>query len=347
MKSSRFAIVLCLFILLLATVFLCDSHAATCPSVTAESVVIIDYQSGKIVYSKNRNKRQVPASTLKLLTAMVALDTVSESTRVSVSRKAALAQPSKIFIKQGETYCIGDLLKALLVSSANDAAVCIAEGVAGTEWKFAQKMTEKARALGCTNSHFANASGLPDPNNYTTAHDMARIVRESYKYPLIRDCLKSRYKTIRRPSGTKIALKNHNKLLWNYPIAVYGKTGYTRKAKHCFATVAQYNGRQCVVVMLRSTASWKDVRKLVAYGVGYNVTSSTAKKIYKNRAKHEKNAVIEIQRALKKAGCNPGKVDGVFGSQTLHAVMDFQKKHGLACDGIVGPQTLSVLQRFE
>ncbi|MFC1809690.1 peptidoglycan-binding protein [Candidatus Omnitrophota bacterium] len=323
------------------------SAGFTSPRVTARSAIIMDYYTGRIIYSKYRNTRRLPASTLKLLTAMVALDNAQTSKRFRVSRKASLSPASKIFIRQGETYSVADLVKAIVISSANDAAVCVAEGIAGTEYKFSRKMNAKARSLGCKNSNFTNASGLPDDNQYTTAYDMARITRAAYKYPLIRKYMKSKYESIRRPSGKKIKLKNHNKLLWNYPMSVHGKTGYTRKARHCFACVAQYRNKRVVIVMLKSTGKWNDVRKLVASGLGYNPSSARkASKLYKNRTRLSKTQVRSIQRALQRAGCNPGKADGIFGTRTLNAVMKFQRKYGLSCDGIVGPQTLGKLKRF-
>jgi D-alanyl-D-alanine carboxypeptidase len=317
------------------------------PRVAAKSAVIIDYYSGKILYAKQKDYCRYPASTVKLLTAMTALDNAVTSKRCTVSRKAALAPASKLFLRQGETYSVDDLVKAIIISSANDAAVCLAEGIGGTELNFASLMNQKAWAIGCRRSHFSNASGLPDPNQVTSAYNMALITRAAFQYPLIRKYMKSKYETIRRPSGGMIKLKNHNKLLWNYPIEVYGKTGFTRSAGWCFACVAQYGTRRVVVVMFKSAAKWNDVRTLVTSGLGYSpATASKATKVYANRKALSKAQVLKVQKALKKAGCNPGSIDGIFGSRTLDAVMQFQKKHGLSCDGIVGPQTMGKLKTY-
>ena len=317
------------------------------PHITAQSAVIIDYKTGRILYSKNRNVCRYPASTLKLLTAITALDKYPVTKRFSVSRKASLAEPSKVFLRKGETYTLGDLIKALLISSANDAAICIAEGAGGTEYRFARQMTATARQFGCRHSNFTNASGLPDKNQYTTAYDMARVMKAAHQYPFIRKCLETQSTSIRRPNGQRIRLKNHNKLLNGYPVAVYGKTGYTQAARHCFACVARYRHKQVVMVMLKANTNWTNVKRLVNYGTGYRPPkASLVKKIRHNNKRYSKRHTKRIQQALRKAGFNPGQVDGVFGTRTVRAIMRFQQVHGLCCDGIIGPQTLRALETY-
>lgn len=315
--------------------------AASKPSVTARSAILMDADSGKILYSKNMKTQRMPASLTKVMTAMVVLDSLSLNHRVKVSKKASLAQPSKVFIRQGEYYKVSELLRALLLNSGNDAAVCLSEAVSGTEWKFAQKMTKKAWSVGAKHTRFCNASGLPGKGQRTTAYDMAKIMQAAVKYPYIRKIMGWKYSNILRPNGKKIYLKNHNKLLWQYPYKVLGKTGFTRAAGRCFLGYAYLGKRKVIVCVLNAPKMWTDSKRLLNYAK--NSSSST---LSVNKRLHDSSRIRFIQKALKRAGCNPGNVDGVFGPRTLKAVLRFQRICGLKADGIVGKQTISKLREF-
>ena len=239
-------------------------------SPTAESAVIINPWTKKILYSKNPHQRFSPASTVKIMTALVVLKNLDLKKKIIVSKFASSMEPSKVYIKEGEVYLAGDLLKALLLNSGNDASVALAEGIADTEEDFAGMMNETAGRLGAMDTNFKNSSGLPAKDQYSTAYDLALIVREAMKYKDFVDIIKMKRSEIRElRSGREIKLKNHNKSLWkDAPYLVLGKTGYTKEARHCFAGYIQYNRwRKAIVVMLKARVLWKDLEILTEKGI--------------------------------------------------------------------------------
>jgi D-alanyl-D-alanine carboxypeptidase len=227
-------------------------------------VILVDVTANKVIYSRQRNKKFAPASTVKLLTALIALEELGLDKNVEISRKASQTQPSKIWLPEGAVFSSGDLINAALISSANDASVALAESVSGSEWKFAQKMNAKAKALGAKNSNFVNASGLPVKGQYTTAYDLYRIAKAAIKDDSIYNIMRKRQETIRGTKGRAIALVNHNKLLFkkSYPLILL-KTGYTKSAKHCYAGKIYLNGRQYVFAFLKSRKPWSDIDALI------------------------------------------------------------------------------------
>ena len=312
------------------------------PALAARSALIYNPDNGKVVYSKNMSVKRPVASLTKIMTAIVVLDHLKLAKKVSVSKKASLTQPSKVYLVRGEQYTVQDLLYAMLLNSGNDAAVCLAEAVAGTEWKFVQIMNKKAQMLGARNTRFINASGLPGSGQYSTTHDLARIMKGAMRYNFIRKAMGKKVYTIRRPNGKKIRLRNHNKLLWRYSKKVMGKTGYTHAAGRCFLGYATYGKKKMIVVILNSKNMWGDARSLLDYVFGRD----NQQIIRMNRKIHGKNDIKRIQRALMKAGYSPGRIDGVFGVKTLSSVFQFQQRFGLKVDGVVGPKTYGKLKRY-
>jgi serine-type D-Ala-D-Ala carboxypeptidase (penicillin-binding protein 5/6) len=236
---------------------------------TAQSSILMDSRSKKVIYSLHSRTKFAPASTVKIMTALVVFNKAHLKKNVLVSNFAASMEPSKIYIAPGESYRTEDLLKALLMSSANDVAVALAESVAGSEKKFAAMMTETARGIGAVNTNFKNASGLPAKGQYSTAHDMALIMSEAMKYPALIDIMKTKHSEIKEiKSGRIIKLKNHNKSLWNdKPYSLIGKTGYTINAGQCFAGYIQYGKRRkVIVVMLKGRKLWPDLAWLAERG---------------------------------------------------------------------------------
>ncbi|MBU1863328.1 MAG: peptidoglycan-binding protein [Candidatus Omnitrophica bacterium] len=308
----------------------------------ARSAFLYDLQSGKVIYSKNINVKRAPASLTKIVTAMVVLDHLDLQRKVRVSRKASHVQPTKVYLTRGEYYTAQDLLYAVLLNSGNDAAVCLAEAVAGSEGEFATIMNKKVRSFGAYNTRFINASGLPGEGQYSTAYDLALVMKEAMRYPFIRKAMREKIYTIHRPNGRKIRLRNHNKLLWRYSKRVVGKTGYTRAAGRCFLGMATHGKKQMIICVLNSKTMWSDVRRLLDYGLGrdnYQI-------IKINRKLHDNHKIKKIQSALKRARCDPGSIDGIFGIKTLEAVIQFQRLYGLSVDGIIGQQTFSKLHQF-
>jgi len=239
-------------------------------SLSAEGAILMDPWTKRILYSKNPQKKFSPASTVKIMTALLVLKKSHLNKKLIVSRLASSMEPSKVYIKEGEAYLTGDLLKALLLNSGNDASVALAEGVAGSEGDFVEMMNERARAIKARDTNFENPNGLPAKGQYSTAYDLSLIVREAMKYRDFVDIIKMKDAEIAElDTGRKISLKNHNKSLWKEkPYSLLGKTGYTKKARHCFAGYIQYNRwRKVIVVILKSNKLWQDLEMLAERGI--------------------------------------------------------------------------------
>ena len=234
-------------------------------SVSAASTILISPWAKRIIYSKNIHTKLPPASTAKILTALVVVKNSHLKKKVGVSKFASSMEPSKIHIKEGEFYYTEDLLKALLLNSGNDASVALAESVAGSEEAFAVMMNGLARKLGAKNTNFKNSNGLPAKDQYSTAYDMALIVREAMKNKKLVEIMNTKTSEIREiTTGRKIKLKNHNKSLWKErPYLILGKTGYTKEAGHCFAGYIQYNRwKKVIVVILGGAKLWNNLDAL-------------------------------------------------------------------------------------
>ncbi len=232
--------------------------------VTAEGVYAVDYTNRRVLMDRNSRRRFMPASTVKLLTALVVLDEKGLDDKVRVSRNATRVEPTRAGLKADVTYTVGDLLEVLVATSANDAGVALAEAVAGSESAFAELMDRKAGELGAQASHFTNASGLPDSKMGTTPYDFSIITRAAFSHPFIVRTMKKQYVTIEGSDGVKIRRRNHNKLLWRLadPL-VLGKTGYTRAARHCYAGIAYYDDYRVSIVVFKSRKPWDDIVKIL------------------------------------------------------------------------------------
>ncbi|MDD5217612.1 MAG: peptidoglycan-binding protein [Candidatus Omnitrophica bacterium] len=318
------------------------ARAQPAPFITAPSAVLFDYNTNQIIYSKTPNLKRAPASTVKLLTAMVVMDHRSLGDVVRIPKGVERIEPSKINLRSGERYSVRDLIRATLMNSANDAAESLAIAVGGSRWQFAKLMNAKARSIGCTHSHFVMASGLPASNQYSTAYDMALIMKEIQNYPFLVETLKIRGMSIKSMSGRSIYLKSHNRMLWRDPREVVGKTGWTRAARYCFVGHARVASRMVVVAMLGSNHLWTDLKKLIDFSFGGVVyyTASQTRKVVSDRR------VRRLQMALRKAGFNPGAVDGRYGRQTRRAVKRFQRANGLPTTGYAGTLTWKKLERY-
>jgi len=234
---------------------------------TAASAIIVNLDNDKIIYKKDIYAKHEPASTLKLLTALIALEDLGIKKGVKVSKKATLAEPSKIWLTEGATFNSLDLVKAALMSSANDACVAIAEAVSGSESEFANAMNKRAKKLGAKSSNFVNASGLPAKKQYTTAYDLYRIAKTALDNPVIYNIMKTRKCSINGDQGSSINLRNHNKLLFRkkHSDTILVKTGYTKSARHCYAGVVYIGNKRYAIVILRSRKPWADIASLVDF----------------------------------------------------------------------------------
>jgi D-alanyl-D-alanine carboxypeptidase (penicillin-binding protein 5/6) len=179
------------------------------------------------------------------------------------------AEPSKLYIKAGDVYRRGDLLKILLVKSMNDVARALARDNAGSVANFAKKMNARADELGMSNSHFINPNGLPEPGQYSTARDMAKVAMAAYRNRTIRELVRLKEIDWRYPNGKVTTFKNTNRVLRNYASCNGMKTGYTEASGFCLISSAEIGGRAVIAVVLGDTRDsiWTDSYKLLAWGL--------------------------------------------------------------------------------
>jgi serine-type D-Ala-D-Ala carboxypeptidase (penicillin-binding protein 5/6) len=234
------------------------------------AVILSDSTKMKRLYGKNAEMRVLPASTTKVMTALLVLEKLSLNQYVTVSARATYVVPSRIDARPGERYRVKDLLFAILLNSANDASIVLAEAVAGSEWNFVQMMNARAKELGARSTKFANSNGLPTKNvqQYTTAYDMYLIFRQAWKHSYFREAIRHRNKTIYSQAGRQIALRSHNKMLFfGWAKDVFGKTGYTRSAGACFVGAVQKGQSVLIVGVFGCADRWNDIKRvLTTYG---------------------------------------------------------------------------------
>lgn len=234
-------------------------------AISARSALIVDGQ-GKILYERNANQRLPNASTTKVLTALAVIEHAALEDVVTVSQTAAKAPPSRLGFKAGERYTVLELLYALLLESANDAAVALAEHVAGSQERFSKVLNQKARSMGALNTHFVTPNGLHADGHYTTARDLAVIMRTAMQSPIFVAIAQTHTVDLVWPGNHQShRVVNHNKLLGTYATPVLGKTGFTNPAGRCYVGATQDS--LLTVSMLGSRNLWRDVRRLFDYGL--------------------------------------------------------------------------------
>lgn len=239
------------------------------PEVVAQAAILMDAGTGQVLWAKNPDTRMYPASTTKILTALVVVMRADLKESVRILPEDTTVGGSAIWLQPGEVLTVEDLLYALLLNSANDAAAALARHVAGSTQAFAQLLNDTALALGAKGTHFTNPSGMPDPAHYTTARDLAVITCAALAHPVLRRIVSTRTHNITRqdPEGVRYLI-NHNKLLWRYPGAIGVKTGYTVEAGQCLVAAAQRGERTLIAVVQGSqgAAVWSDAVALLDYG---------------------------------------------------------------------------------
>ncbi len=229
---------------------------------SARSAIIIDAHSEETLFEKNPDVPRQPASTIKVLTAMIALKSLQSGETIPVSRKAARQPSSKIYLDQRKEYNVDDLINAVLLSSANDASVALAEKIAGSEKAFAKMMTLSARLWGAPQTVCKTATGLTARGQRSTSRDLATIFNHLMKD---HDFAARMKLTKTHTSGGKL-LRNHNKALWHVPGAEGGKTGYTNAARQTYVGKFRRGDDEIVVAILGSERMWNDLEHLVEYG---------------------------------------------------------------------------------
>lgn len=230
--------------------------------VTAKAFVIMDARTGQPLLALNPHLMLPPASTIKVMTALMVMERLHLDDTVTVSRYAAAAPASKINLQPGETLTVRDLLYALLLSSANDAARALAEKISGSEEAFAREATQQMRAWGAYRTRLATANGLPAEGQYSTAEDLALLFRRAIQYPELARIMATKYHSI--PGERE--LRNHDRFLFTTPLAQGGKTGYTRASRHTYVGRFKNGEQEIIIAMLGSAQKWADMRILIEKG---------------------------------------------------------------------------------
>ena len=240
-------------------------------NLSSDCALLINANTGKVVYAKNENVRHANASTTKIMTCILALENCKLNEKVTFSPYAASIEPSKLYANAGEVFYLKDLLYSLMLPSHNDTAVAIAEHVSGSTAKFVNLMNKKAAAIGCTNTHFATPNGLDfGYDHYTTASDLAKIARYAIKRNMFRKLISTGYYSFSNlNTGRTYYIGTTNALLGNLPGVQGMKTGYTNKAGYCFVGLSySQKGNTYISVVLGGSSSasrWEDSRRLLTY----------------------------------------------------------------------------------
>lgn len=264
-------------VIILLTLFLNSTVSAAVkpPNVSADGAVLMDASTGEVIYSKNMTSPYPPASTTKIMTALLTLENCDLEDIITIGAKPPFADGSKIYISEGEQFKVKDLLYALLLASANDAAEALAEHISGSKEEFAKLMNKRASELGATSTNFVNPNGLYNDNHRTSAKDLALIMKELVKHP--------EYTEISTTSSYKIAPTNKmdkERPLWNgnrliqksseyyYKDCQGGKTGYTIQSEHSYVATAERNGQKLILALIhdKNKTYFKDAANLFDYG---------------------------------------------------------------------------------
>ena len=267
MRIKSFSIVLMLALICLIPCRSAD--AAAPPEIIGVAGVLIDSESGQVLYVKEPHKHMYPASTTKVLTAIIAIESCNLSDIVTVPAEACGIEGSSIGLHENEQISMRDLVYALMLNSGNDAAVAIAIHIGGSVENFADMMNSRASALGAIDSHFENPNGLPDENHYTSAYDLSLIAKYAMKNQIFREIVSTQISEMHRTyPDAQTQLANSNRLFSRYPGTIGVKTGYTDIAGQCLIAASEKDGRELISVVLCSegTGIYDDSIALMEYG---------------------------------------------------------------------------------
>ena len=281
----RIACVLCTCVCLAGMVLSAKAEApleeGTPMTLTAPSAVLMEAETGAVIFEKNADEQRPAASITKLMMLLITLEKIdgggiSLEDKVTVSPAAAGQPGSQAFLDAGASYPVKDLLKAVIISSANDGAAALAEYMAGTEESFVTLMNARAEELGLDNTHYKNCTGLPAEGQYTCARDVAVLSREITRHPIYFNYSSTWLDSLTHPSGRVTDLTNTNRLVRFYPDCDGLKTGSTNEAKYCLSATAQRNGMRLIAVVLgvpNSQTRFDEARAMMDYGFSaYSLT---------------------------------------------------------------------------
>ena len=241
---------------------LCQVPTAQAVGTSASSAVLMEAESGRVLYEQNAHEERLIASITKLMTALVALESGHDlEETVTVGEACTRAEGSSLYLRPGEEISLKGLLYGVMLRSGNDAALAVAEHCGGSVEEFVGRMNEKAAQLGMVNSHFANPNGLNAEGHYSSAYDMALLARACLENEALAEIAATKSATV---DGR--VLTNHNKLLWQYEGCIGLKTGYTEKAGRTLVSAARRGGMTLIAVTLNDPDDWRDHTALLAYG---------------------------------------------------------------------------------
>ena len=238
-------------------------------AISAQSAVVIDADSGRVLYEHNKDQKRGMASTTKIMTAICALEYGDMQKMVTVSPTASGVEGSSMYLAENEKISMSDLVSGLMLVSGNDAATAIADSVSDSLEDFATLMNKKAFDLGCYNTNFTNPHGLSDENHYTTAHDLAKITAYAMKNKVFCEIVSTKKKTLpKTEGGYQRTLINHNKLLSMYEGCIGVKTGFTKATGRCLVSAVEKNNMRLICVTLNAPDDWSDHKLLFDKALG-------------------------------------------------------------------------------
>jgi len=257
-------------------------EAGTPISITSPSVILTEASTGQVIFEKNADARRPVASVNKVMTILLTLEAIGEGRmapddRVTVSARASSMGGSQVFLDAGSSYKVRDLLKSVIVASANDAAVALAEHMDGAEEAFVRRMNARATELGLENTCYVNCTGLPAQGHYTTARDVSKLSAQLDRHPLYYEFSTIWMDELTHPGGRKTQLTNTNRLVRFYEGCDGYKTGSTNEARYCISATAEKNGLRLIAVVLGADAGqtrFDEARSMLEYGfAGYQLFS--------------------------------------------------------------------------
>lgn len=236
---------------------------------TAKGAIVLDAGTGEVLYEKNAEAPQFPASTTKIMTALLVIEAGNLDQLIQVTPEDSKVGESSLNIRPGDQFTRREALYGLMLKSANDVAHALGRDNAGTAEAFATKMTLRAQELGAKNTLFANPHGLHSPLHYTSPHDLALIARAAMQQPLFRQIVGTQYHSWSIASTGPLELRNHNRMLWGYPGCTGVKTGYTNPAQQVLVTAALWGTREVISVVMHcgKPGVWDDTKLLLTYGL--------------------------------------------------------------------------------
>ncbi|MBP3624376.1 MAG: D-alanyl-D-alanine carboxypeptidase [Peptococcaceae bacterium] len=255
-----------IFVLHSMVCFTVPAFAQAVPEITAEAAVMLDMDTGEVLYGKAEHERRPPASLTKVMTGYLAAqrqDLMHQE--VVISELAAETGESSLNLKEKDVLCFEELLYGALLKSANDACVAVAEHISGSEEIFVDDMNLQACLLGCANTKFQNTNGLPAEEHYSSAYDLALMTRAAMQVSQFAQIVQTQNHTVHWQDGRKLLVHNTNRLLREYPGAIGVKTGTTNEAGQCLIAVAEKAGKRVAVVVLKSRNRFYDATVLLDY----------------------------------------------------------------------------------